>query len=195
VIFDAGGVLHVSGGAQLEDLKQELGLSDEQLGRFYTFYLPRLGKGEITEEQLWQALQQELGIRAVTIEEHLLTRAFEKSLAKVPGMYELVDDLKSRGLILVLLTNVSPQYAEVLEQRGHYQPFALKVLSFEVGSWKPERKMFELALDKAGVTPGEAVFIDDQKKNVEAAAALGMHGIVFQDADQLRVQLDRVLQF
>jgi len=51
--------------------------------------------------------------------------------------------------------------------------------------------MFRLALDKAGVQPEEAVFVDDQKKNVEAAEALGMHGIVFQDADRLKTQLDK----
>jgi len=32
-----------------------------------------LGKGQLAEEQLWQALQQEFGIRTVATDEHLLT--------------------------------------------------------------------------------------------------------------------------
>ena len=74
-------------------------------------------------------------------------------------------------------------------KKGHYDPFELRVLSYEVGSWKPEAKIYALALEKAGVKPEEAIFIDDQKKNVDAAEALGIHGIVFQNTEQLRTKL------
>lgn len=109
-------------------------------------------------------------------------------------MYELVDDLKSKGITVMLLTNVSSQFAEVLEQKGHYAPFELKVLSFEVGSWKPEAKIYQNALEKAGVKPNEAVFIDDQKENVDAAEALGIRGILFHNTEQLKIKLDELIK-
>ncbi len=193
VMFDAGGVLHVSGKSQSEDLKNELGLTDEQLGKFYSVYLPLLGKGELTEEALWTKLQSDFGIRDVSPNEHLLTRAFENSLEKMPGMYELVDNLKSRGLTVLLLTNVSAQFAEVLERKGHYEPFEFKILSFEVGSWKPEPLIYKHALEKAGVKSEEAVFIDDQEENVLAAEKLGIKGIVFQDAEHLKSSLNELI--
>lgn len=193
-MFDAGGVLHASGGSQGDDLKQELRLSDEQLSKFYSHYLPLLGKGELSEDGLWKELRKDFNIREVSIKEHLLTRAFEKSLTKMPGMYELVDELKSKGVTVMLLTNVSSQYAEILEQSGHYEPFELKILSFEVGAWKPEAKIYQLALEKAGVKPEEAIFIDDQSENVDAAEALGIHGILFQDTEQLKIKLGELIK-
>ena len=192
-MFDSGGVLHVSEGSQGEDLKQELGLTDKQLGRFYSHYLPLLGKGKLTEEALWIKLSEDFGIREVNLEERLLTRAFEKSITKMPGMYELVDKLKLEGIKVLLLTNVSSQFAEILEQRGYYEPFELRILSFEVGSWKPESEIYQLALQKANVKPEEAIFIDDQKENVEAAIVLGIHGIVFQNIELLKVKLDELI--
>ncbi len=192
-MFDAGGVLHISSGSQSEDLKRKLGLTDEQLTKFYAYYLPLLGKGELTEEALWKELSEDFGIREVSSDERLLTRAFEKSLTKMPGMYELVDDLKLKGITVMLLTNVSSQFAEVLEQKGHYEPFKFRILSFEVGSWKPEAKIYQAALEKANIKPEEAVFIDDQKENVDSAEALGIHGIVFQNTQQLKTKLDELI--
>jgi putative hydrolase of the HAD superfamily len=181
VLFDAGGVLHVSNTAQGDDLKQELGLTDEQLERFYSHYIPLLGTSKLTEAELWKEVQNEFGIREVSVDEHLFTRTFVKTLQKMPGMYELVDELKAKGIMVMLLTNVSPQFAEVLEQQGHYDPFDMKILSFEFGSWKPDPAIYRYALEKADIQPSEAIFIDDLDTNVEAAEKLGIHGIVFHD--------------
>jgi epoxide hydrolase-like predicted phosphatase len=193
VIFDAGGVLHFSKHSQSEDLKQELGLSDEQISKFYSHYVPLLGKGLMTEAEMWDELQETCGIRSVSEDENLMTRAWEKSLEKMPGMYELIYELKQKGIIIILLTNVTPQFAKILEEQGHYEPFDFKVLSYEVGMWKPESKMYERALELASIKPNEAVFVDDLQKNVEAANKLGMHGIVFKDAEDLRSRLLKLI--
>ena len=51
--------------------------------------------------------------------------------------------------------------------------------------------IFHHVLEKAGgVKPERAVFIDDMKENVEAARKVGLHGIVFTDAKQLRRELE-----
>ena len=189
IIFDASGVLHMNGTLQREDLKTELGLTEQQLDKFYSHYLPLLGKGEINEKELWSELATDFGIRKVNNEERLLTRAFENSLTKMPGMYELVDELKLKDFKVMLLTNVSKNFAEVLERRGHYEPFSLRILSHEVGSWKPEAKIYKVALEKAGISPGEAIFIDDEKRNIDAAEALGIKGVLFISTEQLRTEL------
>lgn len=193
VLFDAGGVLHTAVGSQSDDLRQELGLTDEQIGKFYAYYLPKIGVGVIDEVTLWKEMRAEFGIRVVSVEEHLLTRAFEGSLQKIPGMYDLVDKLKLKGLTVALLTNVSPQFAEILAREGHYAPFQVKILSFEVGSWKPDVEIYKTALKKVAVRPDEAVFIDDQQENIDAAISLGIHGILFRDVAQLKSELDQLL--
>ena len=192
-MFDAGGVLHIAGSSQSEDLKHELGLTDKQLTEFYSHYLPLLGTGLMTEAAMWEELHQKFGIRKVDIKERLLTRKFEASLEKMPGMYELVNELKQKNIKVVLLTNVSQQFAEILERKGHYEPFDLKVLSFETGLWKPDKKIYEYALAKAGAKAAETVFIDDLKENVAAANSVGMYGVLFESPTQVKALLQKLL--
>lgn len=192
-MFDAGGVLHVSNTAVGDDIQKELGLSNEQSEKLFEHYIPLLGTGKITEQALWDEIARKFGTRKVSVDEHLFTRSFVTTLQKMPGMYELVDELKAKGTIVMLLTNVSPQFAEVLRQKGHYDPFEHRVLSYEVGYWKPDPEIYQLALKKLHVKPEEAVFIDDQEKNIIAAQKLGIHGIVFKSTAQLKKELANLL--
>lgn len=193
VIFDAGGVLHPSNRAVSEDLKQELGLTDDQVTEFFATYLPPLLKGEITETEIWQQAKTAFGIRDVTNQERLLTRAFESKLHKSEDVYAVVNQLKAKNLKVMLLTNVSYLFAEVLERLGHYEPFQYKILSYQVGLAKPDIAIFELALKELDVKPHEAVFIDDQEENVRAAEQLEIHGVIFKDSEQLKRELGRLL--
>lgn len=194
VLFDAGGVLHIANTAVGDDLQKELNLSEEQTKSIFSHYLPLLGTGKMREQEMWDELRAKWGIRQVLESEHLFTREFVTTLEKMPGMYQLVDELKARGLKVALLTNVTPQFAEVLEARGHYAPFDSKILSFQVGIWKPDRDIYHLALRQLQVEPEEAVFVDDQEKNVTAARELGIHGIIFHDSTQTKAELEELIE-
>lgn len=193
VMFDAGGVLHKSHTSLRQELQDEFKLTDEQTDQLFEQYIPLMGSGKITEEELWKELQKRWGIRNVRTDEHLFTRTFVTTLTKMPGMYELVEELKDKGLEVVLLTNVSPQYAEVLRGHGHYDPFKIKVLSYEVGAWKPDPAIYQHALKALGMKPEETIFIDDAPRNITAAEALGIHGIVFHTAEQVKSELTTLL--
>ena len=54
---------------------------------------------------------------------------------------------------------------------------------------KPDARIFRILLDRHGLNANETVFIDDNAGNARAATALGMHGIHFQSAPQLRGEL------
>ena len=55
--------------------------------------------------------------------------------------------------------------------RGHFSAF---IVSSQIGARKPDPRMFNAALDALGVKPEEALFVDDNRKNCDAARALGM---------------------
>ena len=192
VIFDAGGVLHPSSTAVSDDLKLELKMTDDQLRVLWSKYIPRLLVNQISESEIWTGLREEFGIRKVDTSERLLVRAFEANLQKSEDVYKIVGELKQRGLKVMLLTNVSEMFAEVLERTGHYRPFEYKLLSYQVGVKKPDSSIFQMAISRLAVAAGEIVFIDDQESNVEAADKLGMNGLVFQDADQLQKDLAKL---
>lgn len=194
VFFDAGGVLHVSNTAVGDDLRKELHLSAQQIQQIFSYYVPLIGTGKMTEDQFWQAAKEEFAIRDVSASEHLLTRTFITTLQKMPGVYEYLDELKSQGVAVGLLTNVTPQFADILDLAGHYDPFELRILSYEVGIWKPDPAIYNYALNKAAVSPDEAVLIDDQVPNIVAADAIGMHGITFTDVAQLKRDVARLIK-
>jgi epoxide hydrolase-like predicted phosphatase len=94
------------------------------------------------------------------------------------SVIELVHELKSSGFRLGVLTN------NVRELRHAWWPmldfaniFDDVVDSHEVGMRKPNRAIYELALNRLGVEAHRAAFLDDARSNVDAASALGIHGI------------------
>jgi epoxide hydrolase-like predicted phosphatase len=55
------------------------------------------------------------------------------------------------------------------------------VYSHEVGLAKPNRRIYELACERFGLSPDEVIFVDDVPSNVDAARALGMSAVHFRD--------------
>ncbi|MEY2467392.1 MAG: putative hydrolase of the superfamily, partial [Actinomycetota bacterium] len=74
--------------------------------------------------------------------------------------------------------------------------FDVVIDSSEVGMRKPNRAIFDLALQQLGVTdPTSAVFLDDLDSNVAAARAIGMHAILVGDPpDAALGELDALLR-
>jgi 2-haloacid dehalogenase len=66
------------------------------------------------------------------------------------------------------------------------------VLSHEVGLLKPDPRIYELALQRFGLRAERTVFIDDIPTNVDGARAAGLHGIHYQNPDQLRLELTKL---
>ena len=63
------------------------------------------------------------------------------------------------------------------------------VLSFEVGAAKPDPRIYQVALDRAGCLPGECFFTDDVTSYVEAAQRSGMEAVRFESVPQLERDL------
>ncbi len=62
-------------------------------------------------------------------------------------------------------------------------------MSGEHGLIKPDPRIFELLLERIGRRAADCIYIDDNPKNVEAAAALGFAAIRFESPEQLRRDL------
>ena len=113
----------------------------------------------------------------------------------IPGMYELVAELKRAGYGIYGLTNwASETFYQIVDE---YPVFGLldgMVVSGDVRLLKPEAEIFHCLLDKYGLKAEESVFIDDNPENVEGARAAGLSGLPFKDAETLRRQLAELLQ-
>jgi len=87
------------------------------------------------------------------------------------------------------MTNASSRLNDDLKFHGIDDLFDYVINASEVGSIKPEPRIYLHALQVAGIEPNEAFFADDKAKNVEAAVELGYIGHVFESADGLRAAL------
>lgn len=65
------------------------------------------------------------------------------------------------------------------------------VVSGEEKLLKPSPEFYRLLLNRYSILPASALFIDDNIKNVEGARALGIDGIHFRGAGQLRKDLEQ----
>jgi epoxide hydrolase-like predicted phosphatase len=98
-------------------------------------------------------------------------------------MVALIKELHGRYLLAVL-SNASWTTKELEEKlyNEHELPggfFDAVVTSTTVGAVKPDRAIYQAALDALGVQPGEAVFTDDLISFVEAAQRIGIHAQLF----------------
>jgi 2-haloacid dehalogenase len=109
----------------------------------------------------------------------------------IPGVHAIVEELDARGVPLFAITNFSadfwPPFFE--KERGFFGRFRDIVVSGEEKLLKPDPAIYFLALDRFGLRPNEALFIDDRQINVEGAIAVGMHAHLFTDAGDLRRRL------
>ena len=106
---------------------------------------------------------------------------------------EVLSALKSTGISLYILSNWSAETYPVAERRFDFLDwFDGKVISGETGMIKPDPNIYKLLMKTYGLTPQKTVFIDDKSVNVEAANALGIHGIHFKNASKLLKDLRKL---
>jgi putative hydrolase of the HAD superfamily len=80
-----------------------------------------------------------------------------------------------------------------IEKFGIGAVFEAFLSSCWLGVRKPTHRFYERALAIAQADPAKSLFIDDRVQNVAPARALGMSAILFESAEQLRPELERVL--
>ena len=110
-----------------------------------------------------------------------------------PEVSEMVLSQKGRWKLGLVSNTNSLHFDYALLKFPILRVFDRWILSHEVGSKKPDAGIFQKALEWASVEPEKILFIDDMKRNVEAAASLGIQGIHFTSAYQLKEELSKRL--
>jgi len=97
---------------------------------------------------------------------------------------------------VALLSNAWPGQDEAIrEQFGIdvHTEFDVYVNSAEVGLRKPDPAIFYLTLERLGVAPQQAIFLDDSLRNVDSARELGIHAVQFVDPQTSLAELETLL--
>lgn len=118
----------------------------------------------------------------------------EVVLGEMPGMRDLLQRYKAQGYKLYGLTNWDTQVYVTIGQFGIFELLDDRIISSEEHFIKPEPEIYLRLCEKFGVRPEECVFADDRVENIEGARAIGMHGIVFKDAEQYESELKELIR-
>ena len=135
-----------------------------------------LERGECTVADFERLLADRLATTAggKVIADGLLTRMLSAERPD-PVMYQVVRDLRGRGIRTALLSN---SWGNGTYPRQDFPGlFDAVVISGDVGMRKPEPRIFLHTAELLNVAPAECVFIDDLEANVRAAVGCGMTGV------------------
>lgn len=108
---------------------------------------------------------------------------------EVPGMRQLLQELKRDGFMLYGLTNWCSCIHTTLRQYDIFTLLDGMVISSEEHLIKPDRAIYDRLCQRYGLVPSECLFTDDKPVNVDGAIKAGMHGVVFKDAKQFAAYL------
>jgi putative hydrolase of the HAD superfamily len=143
--------------------------------------------GRIDAEGFDRGFSGRLRAHGVDAEIEKLSARMQAGLRRDDAMLALTEELRDAGLPIAVVSNAFG--------RNTYAGFDLDaiadvvVISSEVGIRKPSRRIYALACERLGVTPQQAILIDDLQQNLDGAARLGIAGVLHTDAADTRRQL------
>ncbi len=100
-------------------------------------------------------------------------------------MIAIKDDLRRKGILTALITNMNPFHAEFIRDKYPeiFKGFDCTLISCEEQVAKPNPEALIRPLNYLGVRPEETVFIDDYDVNIEAYCKLGVKGWLYNVTD------------
>ncbi|MDE6604325.1 MAG: HAD family phosphatase [Lachnospiraceae bacterium] len=193
IIFDIGNVL---ADFAWEDHYRSFGYSEEILERLAdaTVKSPlwnEYDRGAMSDEEIIQGfIENDPGI-----EKEIRETLREKGSMVIRNDYAIpwIQKLKGKGYRCLYLSNFSrsvhEQCAAALDFLPHMDG---GILSYEEKVIKPMPEIYQLLIDRYGLTPEECVFLDDTQRNLDGADKFGIHTILFKNQAQAIGELKKL---
>jgi putative hydrolase of the HAD superfamily len=194
VIFDFGRVISAQKPVSLfRAYEEELGLAPDTINQimFESQAWQDALVGTKSSKEFWQAIGPELRLASREMID-VFRKRYHADESIDRGVLSLIRQLHGRYKLAVL-SNSPPGLAKWLSAWGILDLFDVVYCSGDEGMIKPDPAVYHATLNRLGILPHEAVFIDDTIGHVKAAQSLGIHGIEFTNAEQLELELDALL--
>jgi glucose-1-phosphatase len=175
ILFDLGGVLiELAGVERMLAWSPSLGTTEELWRRWLSSPAVRgYETGRTTREAFAEAIVAEFAL-PVTAEAFLEEFAWWPR-ALHPDAASLLASLAPRYTLASLSNTNELHWERFGREWGLPAMFHHNFPSHAVGKLKPDGEYFEHVLDALGVAPRHALFVDDNRINVDAARAMGLH--------------------
>jgi putative hydrolase of the HAD superfamily len=192
VIFDYGMVLSAPPDREARTKLLALaGLPENQFDRLYWAHRPAYDLGQLNGHTYWPRLAQDAGL-AFTPEQ--IDALIENDVMMWTSINEPMlawaGQLQEAGIRTAILSNMGPEVLRYMRQEFSWLgTFEQHTWSCELGIAKPDPAIYTHTVERLGVDPGEALFLDDREENVHGAESVGLNAILFRDIKQLEQDL------
>ncbi len=195
LIFDVGRVLF---DYSHENLLKPIGLSLEEQEQvckaiFETdIWQQEFDRGLLTVEEVTKKLvkrspEYEEGIRFALAHP-------ERMPVPRPEVRKRIEKLRELGFKTYYLSNYSTHFFDIhSKQTGILEYMDGGVLSADVHYIKPEKKIFEILIEKYSLTPAECLFFDDRETNIIGGKRVGMETFLVENQEGLLEKLDTLI--
>lgn len=190
IVFDLGNVLIPF---DYKTALQKLNKIDESLGdKFWKYYTENyklhrdFERGDVSEKNF---VNKMLEVLENKVDRKTFCNLYSKIFTENKDVTGLLPVLR-KDYKLVLLSNTNSLHMEYGWKDYHFLKYFNKlILSHQVNSVKPERKIYLAVEEFTGKPSAEHIFIDDVREYVDAAVNLGWDGIKFDNPYQLNAEL------
>ncbi len=197
IYFDLGNVLLTfSHQMACENVGQLVGLPAEKIKEvmFASGLQSRYEQGAITSREMYQQFCEQCCLERPQdwpdYEAFHLAASdiFHLNVPVIP----IVAHLQSAGYPLGILSDTCEAHWKFVSS-GRFtiveRLFQVAVLSFEEQVKKPDRRIYDVAIERAGVMPNEIFYVDDRLENVAGACAAGIDAVLLSSPQQLAADL------
>jgi len=129
--------------------------------------------GKMSSSEFWRSAGLDPALEDEYLQRHRLSE----------GIKEFLVEMNSRGIQLWCLSNDISEWSRKLRKKFELEQYFVDfVISGDTGTRKPDSAIYHCLLEKSGYAPSKVIFVDDRLRNIKAAAALGMYGVLFNPA-------------
>lgn len=175
VLFDLGGVLAIN-------KKDHLGPRGSLQISSDTWH--KAGLGLVDDEVAFAEMAKNHRVDAQTIKEWLFSKREPNN-----EVLEILSNLKPELKKAIISNSLKSIFNNFMDKFNLKDKFDILVISAEEQVKKPNKEIFLRACQRLGVNPSECLFIDNDQEHIEVAEKLGMTGILFINAGNLKQEL------
>jgi putative hydrolase of the HAD superfamily len=191
VYFDVNGCLVRFFQGAFTRLAHESGVPVDEVESAFWHYNDDVCRGDMTMDEFNAAFAKRLHLPSLDWQRYYLD-----AVDPIKEMHGLVA-WAAEHYHVGLLTNIMPGLVDAMRGSGLLPdvPYDVIVDSSQAGAIKPEQRIYEIATERAGVSPQEILLVDDDRSNLRAAEHFGWRVMWFDDyqpeafADRIRETL------
>jgi putative hydrolase of the HAD superfamily len=193
VLFDFGGVIADEGFWEgIQTIGKEHGLDPDAFFQMVDALIYETGYliGKADEASFWNEVRKNAGISCADSE--LRTEILKRFVLR-PEMITSVDLLRSKGLIIAMLSDQTNWLEEIDLDTGLFRHFDRVFNSYRIHKSKRDASVFTDVCTDLGVKTEETLFIDDNIEHIKRAREQGLHTIYFVGIAEYKQQIRNLI--